>query len=202
MADLIVFINRDDLPIGLQAPVAHAQFETIHPFVDGNGRTGRALIHAMLKNAGILVHTTAPISAGLLTDTKGYFAALASYRAGDARPIVERFADAARFAAITGRDLVDQLANQLTQARDKLAGVRPQSAAWSVLPHLIAHPVVSSAFLRQHLGLGEVTVNRALTVLTERGVLAETTGLKRNRVWQHVGILDVLNTYAEALSRQ
>ena len=67
--DLVAFVKRDDLPLLAQAAVAHAQFETIHPFPDGNGRTGRALIHSMLRGHGLTQNVTVPVSAGLLTDT-------------------------------------------------------------------------------------------------------------------------------------
>ncbi|WP_239099992.1 Fic family protein [Phycicoccus sp. CSK15P-2] len=74
--DLVDFVSRDDLPALAQAAITHAQFETIHPFVDGNGRTGRALLHAMLRAKGVSQHVSVPISAGLLTDTDGYYDAL------------------------------------------------------------------------------------------------------------------------------
>ncbi|WP_240643922.1 Fic family protein [Antribacter gilvus] len=202
MDDLIQFLRRDDLPVLVQAAVAHAQFETIHPFADGNGRTGRALVHALLKAKGVLTSTTAPVSAGLLKETEAYFDALGAYRAGDARPIVERFTAASRFAAASGARLVDDLAAQVDDSRAKLAGLRPQAAGWKVLPHLVAHPVVNARFLSQHVGLSEMTAQRALTQLTDAGVLEERTGLQRNRVWQHGGILAVLDNYAEQLRRR
>lgn len=76
MADLLEFIKRDDLSVVAQCAIAHAQFETIHPFADGNGRCGRALVHAILRNKGLSRNTTPPVSAGLLHDTEDYFAAL------------------------------------------------------------------------------------------------------------------------------
>jgi Fic family protein len=80
MADLMAFVSRDDLPAFAQTAIAHAQFETIHPFPDGNGRTGRALVQAMLKAKGIARQVTVPVSAGLLADVDEYFAALTAYR--------------------------------------------------------------------------------------------------------------------------
>lgn len=201
MADLVRFLRRDDLPVLVQAAVAHAQFETIHPFADGNGRTGRALVHALLRGKGVLRHTTAPVSAGLLTDTEGYFRALDTFRTGDARPIVEQFADAARFAAHSGAALVDDLAAQLAADRERLATLRPQAAAWRVLPHLVAHPVVNSALLTRRLGLNDNTAQRALAQLADAGVLEERSGRQRNRVWQHPGVLTVLDVYAQQLRR-
>lgn len=199
--DIIEFAARDDLPVLVQVAVAHAQFETIHPFVDGNGRTGRALAQGMLRNKGLVAHTTVPVSAGLLTDTASYFAALTKFREGDAGPIVHRFADASRYAAVTGRDLVDALAAQLRDSREKLAGVRAHAAAWNVLPRLIGQPIVNAKYLTTQLGMNDVTAQRTLDLLTERGVLRERTGLRRNRVWQHGGILEALDDYAENIRR-
>jgi len=65
MRDLLQFARRDDLPVIPQVAILHAQFETIHPFPDGNGRTGRALMHAALRAKGVTRHVSVPISAGL-----------------------------------------------------------------------------------------------------------------------------------------
>jgi Fic family protein len=199
--DLVLFARRDDLPALLQIAVAHAQFETIHPFVDGNGRTGRALAQAMLRNKGLVSHTTVPLSAGLLRNTTTYFEALELYRNGDAEPIAHRFADAARYAAVSGRGLVDDLAEQLRESREKLAGVRSDALAWSVLPRLIAQPVINARYLKRSLGMSDMAAQRAVDQLVDRGVLEERTGLLRNRVWQHAGILTVLDDYAKSIRR-
>jgi Fic family protein len=201
MHDLIAFISRDDLPVIAQCAIAHAQFETIHPFADGNGRVGRALVHAILRNKGLTSNTTPPVSAGLLTDTEGYFAALEAYRRGDARPIVECFANASRFAASSGRGLIDSLAAQIGLSRSKLAGIRKDSGVWRVLPYLIAQPIVNAKYLIDHCGMSKVAVGRALRILAENGVVVERTGGKRNMVWEHAGILEVLDDYAEGLRR-
>ncbi|PFG33289.1 Fic family protein [Sanguibacter antarcticus] len=200
--DLVTFMRRDDLPVIAQAAIAHAQFETIHPFVDGNGRTGRALVHAMMRSKGVLTDTTAPISAGLLRDTSGYFDALGSFRDGDARPIVERFAEASRFAARSGAHLVDALAGEMGSSREQMTGLRSDAAGWRVLPHLVAHPVVNAALAKTLLSANDTTAQRALTQLTDAGVLEERTGKSRGRVWQHSGILDVLDDYAKSLHRR
>jgi Fic family protein len=201
MADLVTFIHRLDVPVLIQAAIAHAQFETIHPFADGNGRTGRALVHALLKAAGVVTRTTAPISAGLLTDTATYVSALTTYRAGDAGPIVERFCDASQVAASSGARLVDDLTAELDRAEQRVEHLNAQAGARSIVPHLIAHPVLNSHFVVERIGLGRDSARRALDHLTEAGVLVERTGQSRNRLWEHPGILRVLDHYAEGLRR-
>jgi len=201
LEDLVEFISRTDLPAIVQAAIAHAQFETIHPFVDGNGRTGRALVHSILRNRRITKYTTAPISAGILRNTAAYFDALKAFRSGDAAPIVHTFINASIFAANTGKDLIDSLAAQLDGSATKLAGLRSSSAAWKILPLLISQPVVNARYLKDQLGLGDAAVQRALSLLTERGVLVEKSGRSRNRVWQHDGVLKILDEYAKSLQR-
>lgn len=83
------------------AALLHAQFETIHPFIDGNGRTGRVLVHTVLRGHGITRHTTVPVSAGVLRATDRYFTALGAYRDGDPSPIVTEMSAAALAAVAT-----------------------------------------------------------------------------------------------------
>lgn len=202
MTDLLRFIHRLDIPPLLHAAITHAQFETIHPYVDGNGRTGRALVHAMLRASGVVTTTTAPLSAGLLRDTESYFAALTAFREGDATPITEEFISASLFAASSGRQLVDDLAELLDQARERLRGLRRDAAAWTALPTLLAHPVITAPSLKRQLGLTDITTQRTLAQLVERGVLEERTGRKRNRIYQHSRILQTLDIYAEQLHQR
>ncbi len=192
--DLVQFVRRQDIPVLVQVAVAHAQFETIHPFTDGNGRTGRALAQSVLRNKGLVGSTAVPISAGLLVDVDRYFDALGSFRAGDAGPIIRDFAAASRIAATTGSRLVDQLVEQLDESRAKMAGIRSDAAAWKILPHLVGQPAVNVRYLTNTLGLSEMTALRALDSLAEREVLVETTGKSRGRVWQHRGIFDALDS--------
>lgn len=201
MKDLFEFLERDDLPVLLQCAIAHAQLETIHPFADGNGRTGRALIHAIFRNKGITQNMTPPVSAGLLTNKDRYFSALETYREGNAAPIIEAFAYACRFAAGTGERLIDDLNSELEEAREMLHGLRTDAGAWKVLPWLIQQPVVNTDFLIDTVGLTPNTARRSMEVLVERGILSEGSGARRNRVWTHRGILDVLDEYAEQIRR-
>ena len=113
------------------AAIAHAQFETIHPFPDGNGRVGRALVHAQLRHARLTRHDTVPVSAGLPTDTDAYVAALGAYREGDPAPVVERFADATFAALANGRQLVSDL-HRIRDDWAQQVKARRGAAAWRV----------------------------------------------------------------------
>ena len=160
------------------------------------------VVHALVRSKGLVTDTTAPISAGLLRNTAGYIDALTAYRAGDARPIVERFSEAARFAASSGAELVDALADELDSTLDRLSHLRSDATAKKVVPHLVAHPVINAAFLQRRLALSGVTAQRALAQLADAEVLDERTGKRRGRVWQHTGIIDVLDDYARSLRRR
>jgi Fic family protein len=154
IADLSVFVARTDLSPLVQTALAHAQFETIHPFEDGNGRTGRALAQLVLRRRGLARHTTLPISSGLLRDTDAYFTALTAYRAGDPAPIVEEMVRAAHLATESGR----QLDHGLRELRDRWAErirARTDSAAWRLADLLFAQPVVNAAWAARHLETSE-----------------------------------------------
>ena len=102
---------------------------------------------------------------------------------------------------MTGTRLVDDLVAQLEESRAKMTGIRADAAAWKILPHLVGQPAVNVKYLKNALGLGEMTALRALDSLTERDVLIETTGKSRGRVWQHRGIFDALDAYATEIRR-
>ena len=151
MADLVTFMRRDDIPVLTQAALAHAQFETIHPFTDGNGRTGRAMIHSILRARGLTHHVTVPVSAGLLTDTPTYFAALSRYRAGDAAEIVRLMATASLTALTNARQLVADL----DDVRDRWAEAiqaRRDASAWQLADLFLRQPVLDAATAQRPRG--------------------------------------------------
>jgi fido (protein-threonine AMPylation protein) len=109
MDDLVAFLGREDIEPLAQAAVAHAQFETIHPFPDGNGRVGRALVHSLLRSKRTTRNVTVPVSAGLLTNLDSYFDALTEYRRGRPEPIVRLVAEASFSSIANSRALVSDL---------------------------------------------------------------------------------------------
>lgn len=199
--DLIIYAQRDDIPLLAQVAVAHAQFETIHPFTDGNGRTGRALVQSMLRNKGLTRQVTVPVSAGLLADTDGYVAALTAYRDGDAAPIVEQFALAGVRAVANGRRLITELRDIRAGWNDRITA-RSDSAVWRVAELLTRRPVVNSVLLRDELGLRTDHMRRYLDPLTEAGIVVESSGRTRDRIWRAPEILDALDAFAERAGRR
>ncbi len=201
ISDLLAFMDRDDVPLLAHAAIAHAQFETIHPFPDGNGRTGRALIHAQLRHKGLTRNVTLPVSAGLLTDTAAYFAALTAYRQGDLVAIVEQFSRAA-FAAVTnGRQLVDDL-RAIRAGWDDRIVARRDSGTWKIADLLLRHPVVNAALLANELGIAPQNTYRSLARLVEVGIIIEFTDQKRNQLWRSTEVLDALDRFAARAGRR
>ncbi len=199
--DLVAFCARTDVPPLTHAAVAHAQFETLHPFVDGNGRTGRTLVHAMLRHAGITRRVTVPVSAGLLTDTDGYFDALTAYRAGDLAPIVARFAAASFDAIANGRVLVADLVG----IHDSWSGTvtaRADAAVWQLLPTLLRQPAVTVRSVRRATGVSQPAALHAVETLVAAGVLVPATTGRRNRVWVAPEVTDALDVFAERAGRR
>ncbi|MBY4213882.1 Fic family protein [Rhodococcus fascians] len=198
--DLFDFAARSDLPVIPHIAVTHAQFETLHPFTDGNGRTGRAIVHAMLRKAEVTERVTVPLSAGLLTDTAGYFESLDAYRRGDVEAIV-RSLTAATFHAVTGgRRLVDDLAVARAEYIERIVA-RSDSVIWKLVDALVAQPVVDNAYVRNTFAVSEIAAQRAIDKLTEVGILHQTSKGRRNRVWQAEEILAALDDFADGVRR-
>lgn len=196
MADLVRFAQRDDLPVIPQVALTHAQFETVHPFADGNGRTGRALMHAALRAKDVTRYVSVPISAGLLTDTPAYFRALNDYRAGDPDAIVRCVARAALVGVANGRGLVGELRAIRERWDEAMAGLRSDAAARRLADGLLRHPVVDAPLTRRILDIRS-NEHRHIDALVERGILVGHTDHKtRNRTWRAPDVLDALDLYA------
>ncbi len=201
MDDLVTFMQHDHFAVLAHVAIAHAQFETIHPFPDGNGRTGRAIMHAMLRAKGLTENVTIPVSAGLLADTPAYFAALDAFRQGDPNPIVAAVANAS-FIAIENATVLSQALEDARQDWSSDVDARSDSAAWKVADLLLRLPVIDSPTVQRLLDVPAPTALRAIDKLVEGGVLAETSGFARNRVWQADAVLLALDAFAERAGRR
>jgi Fic family protein len=183
------------LPPLVQAAIVHAQFETIHPFDDGNGRTGRALIHVVLRRRGIATSYVPPISVVLATQRERYIRGLTGLRSGDVGPWIEQFAAAAARAAGLATNYLKAVTVLMDEWRGQLAegpGPRSDAAAWAVIQVLPAHPVITAPVAAAVTGRSKAAIHQAIRQLTDCGVLEPLSASKRNRSWEAVGLLDLL----------
>jgi Fic family protein len=199
--DLVRFVARDDIPVLVHAALAHAQFETIHPFTDGNGRTGRALVQAMLRRGQLTRSVTVPVSAGLLSDTDAYFAALTAYRNGDPTAIVDRFTRASFHAISNGRQLVDSL-RALRATWQSTVSARRDSTVWRLCDLLLRRPVVNARLVADQLAIPVGNVHRYVQPLLDASILAEARDVARNQVWRAPAVLAALDAFASRAGRR
>jgi Fic family protein len=199
--DLVGFCARDDIPALVHAAIAHAQFESVHPFPDGNGRTGRALIHALVRKRALTRSVTVPISVGLLVDTSGYFAALTAYRQGDPAPIVEAMAQASFDAVANGRQLVGDLRG-VREGWASRTKARSDSAVWPLMNLVLRQPVINTAVVQQELGVSHTNAMKAIGRLVEADALAPVGGRRRSILWQSAEVLGALDAFAARSGRR
>lgn len=201
MHDLIEYLNRDDVPVMVQAAIAHAQFESIHAFTDGNGRIGRALVSAVLRRRGVTKNAVIPLASGLLAMRDDYFAALGEYRSGHPTPLIDLFARSARAAAICSRESIARIK---ALPGEWNAELRPRagSAVAALIPAFYDHPVMAAAEIEQRSGSSEQQTYRAINRLSEAGFIHEITGRKRDRVWVAFELLAELDDLDRRIQAQ
>jgi len=199
--DLVAFCARDDMSPLVSMAIGHAQFETIHPFTDGNGRTGRALAQAMLRRTGVTRNIALPVSAGLLADLEGYHGALTAYRGGDVEPIVLAFAHAIARAIRNTRTLVAELDDVYALWESRLHA-RRNSNAWRLLDVLMRRPVISAALAAQELGVKRPNVYPPLHALTESGIVKSKNEHRLGPFWRADDVLAAIDRFAERAGRR
>ena len=185
LEDLCAFCNDDALPPLVQAAIAHAQFETIHPFVDGNGRAGRALVHVILRRRGLAPRVVPPISLVLATRSQEYVEGLTSTRALDPGAgyddWVGLFAAATTRAVAEAEDYERRVAGVQEQWRARLGPVRANSAVARLVAALPGAPVITVQSAAELIDRSVQAVNEAMPRLIGAGVLKQTTIGRRNR---------------------
>jgi Fic family protein len=193
IADLLVFANRDDLPILAQAAIAHAQFESVHPFTDGNGRIGRALINAILRRRHATTQVVVPLASALVAHRERYFGLLGSYREGHVEPLISSFAAASRVAAAEARTSAERLATIPGEWADMVGRVRSDSATARLLSVLPSRPVLTADDAVSRLSTPPSSIYAAIDRLQDAGVLRPLTDRKRNQIWGASLVLDELD---------
>lgn len=201
LEDLVTFMNRRDIDPLAQAAIAHAQFETIHPFTDGNGRTGRALISSLLRARGVTQHVTLPISSGLLHDTEGYIQALTDYRAGDAEPIVKLFSRAINQALLNVEWLAQDIENLQQQI---LATAQRKTPLLRSLTDLCCtEPAFTAHMVEEHTQGSRASVYRLLNRMVELQILREErVKIQGQKVWTVPALNRALDDFAARAGRR
>jgi Fic family protein len=199
--DLVDFVNLDDLPAIAQAAVAHAQFETIHPFGDGNGRAGRCLVHVILRRRGLTPLFVPPVSVVLATNAPRYIAGLVDFREGRVDDWVGLFADAVTAAAKAAERLWAQIDNLLTGLLEKAGSPRADSVARKIILGLPAQPVVSADTAATRYGVTPTAARAALNRLHEARALVPTrVGRRRDREWISNELFQLLDAFEHDLA--
>ena len=197
LGDLERFLN--DLPEAtpplMKAALAHVQFETIHPFLDGNGRIGRLLIVLQLVHDGLLREPLLYPSLFFKKHRTLYYELLNGVRLqGDWERWLDYFAEGIEQSATQAVVTAQQLLALVNQDRDRIATVgRGAVSALAVLQALQRQPVTTAATLVKATGLALATVNRMLVQLIDMNIVSELTQRQRNRVFSYRAYVDVLN---------
>ena len=185
--DLVDYINHSDHPPVLRAAIVHAQFETIHPFPDGNGRTGRALIPIALLSDDRESTLHLPISRALLANRSTYYDALDSFRyegpphdplrSTGLEPWVELLADSIQRATEQVRTGADLAADLMKDWQNRLGSIRSDSAVWQIASELPVQPVFTAESIRSALAPGPsiAAIRRGIDRLNQAGIV-QTTG--------------------------
>jgi Fic family protein len=179
----------------VQAAVAHAQFETIHPFEDGNGRTGRALVQVVLRRRGLTPSFVPPISVVLARDKDRYIRGLTEFREDRLADWIELFAaataEAATLAAHYTR-LVGELQDNWRQRLREHSNPRNDAAAWNLIAVLPAHPIITVPVAVASTQRTRPAVANAIDELERAGILVRLTESARNRAWESAGLLELI----------
>lgn len=200
--DLVRFVDLDDLPAIAQAAIAHAQFETIHPFGDGNGRAGRCLIHVILRRRGLATLLVPPVSVVLATRARRYIAGLIDFREARADDWIGVFADAVTGAAEATKLLWGQVDALLAELMERAGSPRADAVARRIILGLPAQPVVSPDTAAARYGVTPTAARAALNRLQEAGVLIPTrVGRRRDREWISDELFQLLDAFEHDLGQ-
>ena len=186
-------------PALLKTALAHVQFETIHPFLDGNGRLGRLLITLLLCEQKMLREPLLYLSLYFKTHRRYYYDLLNNVRlTGDWEVWLDFFAEAIIVTATQAVETAQQLVDLANKDRDEISGLgRAAVSALQIHRALMERPITTSGWLVKKTGITPATVNKALAHLEGLGIVRELTSRKRNRLFSYTGYVDIMNQGTE-----
>lgn len=199
--DLCAFCNREDVPAAIQAAVAHAHFETIHPFHDGNGRVGRALILIVLRQRGLAPRYLPPVSLALAGEAGRYVAGLTSWRNSDEADWFTVFVNALYRAARGAQKFAGRVGELQRRWLEQAGDPRRGSGALRLIELLPSQPVVNVKTAALALGGSQERARLAILRLEEAGVLRQVALGRRNRAWECVALFDLLDRFERELGQ-
>jgi Fic family protein len=197
--ELFLHDHPEATPALLKAALAHVQFETIHPFLDGNGRLGRLLITLLLCEQKILREPMLYLSLYFKTHRQHYYQLLNEIRfSGNWEAWLDFFAEAVIVTATQAVETARQLVDLADEDRDRISGLgRAAASALRVHRALMGRPITASKWLVEKTGITPATVNKSLEHMARLGIVRELTSRKRNRVFSYTGYLEIMNQGTE-----
>lgn len=201
LEDLCEFMNRDDLPPVAQAAIAHAQFETVHPFGDGNGRVGRCLIQVIFRRRGLAPRYIPPVSIVLGANKDAYISGLEGFRDDEVDDWVRQFARAVEVAADQARSFSTSVAELQESWRAKLGRVRSDAAVLSVIDLLPKFPILTAAVVEDEIGRSRPVTIEALDRLDAIGALTRHRNQKKGDSWEAKELFKLLDEFEKAVRR-
>lgn len=203
MGELEKFIYAEEpsLPVLVKAALIHVQFESIHPFLDGNGRLGRLLITFLLCAENVLKEPILYLSLFFKSNRQQYYDLLQRVREqGDWEAWLEFFLTGIKETSEQAADTAKQILNLFEKDRTRVEQLgRPAASALRVHQYLQSRPIISVPTAAKELNLTAPTVRKSVGHLAELGVVRETTGKQRGRLFVYDGYLDILNQGTEPL---
>lgn len=200
LADLVEFLNRDDLPATQQAAIAHAQFESIHPFADGNGRVGRCLIHVVYRRRGLAPTMVPPISLVLATRSDDYIGGLDEFRYYDQAEWALFFAIVTIASVRRARALGSRIEELRAKWLTEMGNPRSDASVRRIVERLPAEPLVSINRATEIAGVSRPAAAKAIDALVVAGVLKQLGRRERGRTWEAPEVFDLLDAFERELA--
>jgi Fic family protein len=202
--ELFLHDQPEPTPALLKAALSHVQFETIHPFLDGNGRHGRLLITLLLCEQKVLREPMLYLSLYFKTHRQYYYQLLNKVRtSGDWEAWLDFFAEAVIVTATQAVETAQQLLDLSNKDKEKIGGLgRATASTLQVHRTLMEHPIATSGWLVEKTGITPATVNKALNHLVQLGIVRELTAKRRNRLFSYSGYIEILNEGTELPTRK
>ena len=201
LEDLCRFVAREDLSPIAQAAIAHAQFENIHPFADGNGRVGRTLIHTILRRGGEAPNFVPPVSLVLAATRESYIAGIGEFSKGDVSSWCDLFAVATEESALEAERMAAQIEERQASWLWRLGDPRSDAAVRKLVAQLPAQPVMNVSTGQRLTGRSHVAVGSALAQLEEVGIMRPLSEKKWGRVWECRELLELIEDFEESARR-